>query len=55
MKICIHTATIKLDRHNRIIAASLEKSDVMKARREWKEKYPGRKVRIESTLEEAEA
>lgn len=52
MKICVHTATVQLDKNNKIIAASLEKGDVMKAAREMKEKYPGLKVRIESMLEE---
>ena len=54
MKICVHTATVQLDKNNKIIAASLEKGDVMKAAREFKEKYPGRRVRIESILEEVE-
>ena len=54
MKICVHTATVQLDKHNKIIAASLEKGDVMKAAQEFKQKYPGLRVRIESVLEEVE-
>lgn len=54
MIIAIHTARIWINDHEQIIAASQEKGDVMKAAKEWKEKYPGRPVRIESTLEEVE-
>ena len=45
---------MQLDKHNKIIAASLEKGDVMKAAQEFKQKYPGLRVRIESILEDAE-
>ena len=54
MKICVHTATVQLDRYNKIIAASKEKGDVMKAAQEFKQKYPGLRVRIESILEDVE-
>jgi hypothetical protein len=52
--IIIHTAEIKPSAHERIIEASLNKRDIDQEVKNWRVRYPGRKVTYKTIIEEIE-
>ncbi len=53
MKVCIHTAEIKINGQDRRMLASLRRQDVLDQAKLWRREF-SRPVRIESVIEEVE-
>jgi hypothetical protein len=54
MIMVIHTVEVKPSAHERIVAASLEKQDILNEVKAWRVEYPGKKVKYQTIIEKVE-